>query len=191
MLTEAKRGPLACGAKSTAITQLPLGGRPEPPAEHVVCAASWKSTGFAPVIVKPFALIMRFELPVLVNVAVCTADVVPTGTLPKVRVFVERLATAPAPVPMTGTVWGLLDALSATLMSAFAVPTAEGAKSTAMTHAPPFGPTPAPPIGQVVVESIRNSLAFAPVGAMLVMFRVPVPVFVSVRFIGKEVVLTV
>ena len=192
MVTEAKREPVACGAKPTAITQEAFGAMPVPPVEQVVCALSWKSTAFVPVM--PRLLRTRFALPVLVSVAVCTAETVPTWMLPKVMVVAERLATAPVPVPETGTFCGLgvLEELSAMLILALAAPMAAGAKFTAITQEPPLGPTPAPPMGHVVcAELIWNSLAFVPIGAMLVMFRVPVPVFVKVKLIGEEVVPTV
>lgn len=141
----------------------------------------------------------RFEFPVLVNVADWTVEVVPTLTLPNVRVsgllggVVVIEATAPAPVPETGTVWGLgvFEALSAMLMSALTVPTAVGAKSTAMVHVALFGPTVPPETGQVVVASNVNGFGVGVlVNVMLEMLRVPVPEFVSVTFIGEEVVPT-
>src|SRR5579864_3468527 len=154
MLTEAKREPLAVGAKSTAMMQDVVGGSPDPPMGHgVPLATSWKSPGFVPVV--PMLAMMRFALPTLVKVAVCAGDVLPTLVLGNVRAVVESVATAPAPVPVRGTDWGLPVALSATLMLAFAVPTALGAKSTARMQEL-LGATPEPLIGQFVLGSITN-----------------------------------
>lgn len=103
MLTEAKRDKLAVGAKSTTMLHEVEGARPGEPTAQVVCGERiWKSPGLVPVV--PRVAMMRFALPVLVKVTVCDGDVLPTLMLPNVSVFVDKLATAPAPVPLRGTV---------------------------------------------------------------------------------------
>lgn len=158
MLIEAKRGPLACGAKSTIMLHEAAGPMPEPPTAHVLWPVIWKSPGLFPA--RPMLLKTRLTFPLLVTVIACVADVLPTATLPNVSVGGLPdgviVAIAPAPVPMTEINCGLetFEELSVMLTLAFAAPTAVGAKSMAIKQEPPFGPMPAPPIGQVVAGLI-------------------------------------
>jgi len=96
--------------------------------------------------------------------------------LPKARLVGERLTrvAVPVPVPERLTVCGLPLALSVMLTEAVRLPLAAGVKVTLMVQLAP--PATEPP--QVLV--CAKSLALAPVSAMLVMFSVVPPLFVSV-----------
>ena len=96
--------------------------------------------------------------------------------MPKARLVGERLTrvAVPVPVPERLTVCGLPLALSVMLTEAVRLPLAAGVKVTLMVQLAP--PATEPP--QVLV--CAKSLALAPVSAMLVMFSVVPPLFVSV-----------
>ena len=101
---------------------------------------------------------------------------VPTGWLPKARLVGERLtrAAVPVPVPERLTVCGLPLALSVMVTEAVRLPLAEGMNVTLIVQLAPAA-TLAP---QLLV--CAKSLELAPVSAMLVMFSVVPPLFVSV-----------
>jgi hypothetical protein len=129
------RVPVAVGAKSTVIAQLPPAGIELPTPGQVPEPAKAKSPVMvnAPVIVR--------ALPVLlVSVEVSMALVVPTFVLRKVKGFGEML-TEPVeglvPVPVRLTVCGLPAALSATEIEAVRVPEAAGVNVTLMVQLAP------------------------------------------------------
>src|ERR1035441_8354220 len=81
----------------------------------------------------------------------------------------EKLATGASPTPETGTVWGLVGALSATMTVAVRVPAATGLKVTLMLQEEPA----ATELPQLFVWI--KSLALAPETATLVTFRSALP----------------
>src|SRR5579864_4392824 len=101
-----------------------------------------------------------------------------------------RVATGTVPVPVSGTVCGLLVALSATLTLADRPPVAVGLK---VTPTPQLNPAPSElaPSGQAVplVGAPRlKSPGLVPVGVMPVIFSVAEPLFVMVTlFVALDV----
>ena len=100
--------------------------------------------------------------------------------------FVGANVTADAtPVPVRGTVCGLPEASSATLMLADLAPVAVGLKVTPTPQLDPAFTVPAPNAQAVpVVGAPRlKSPGLVPVRVMLVMLSVDVPLFVMVTFV--------
>lgn len=79
---------------------------------------------------------VKAALPVLLSVTVLVAAVDPTAVSAKLTPVVEKLATAPEPVPLSETACGDPAALSAMLTAAVSAPTAAGLNVTVMTHVP-------------------------------------------------------
>ena len=140
MVRLAVRLPVAVGAKVTLIAQLAPAATELP---QVVVSA--KSPLLAPVIA--ILVTLNDTAPVLVNVTMRAALVVPTPWLPKLTLVGERLIAGVAPVPVRLTVCGLPLALSETVTLAVLVPTANGVKVTVMVQLVPA----AREVGQVLV----------------------------------------
>ncbi len=105
--------------------------------------------------------------------------------VPTVRARYVALAgvnvAATMPVPVSGTICGLPGALSAIVTSPVSAPSCVGLKTTLMMHV--FPAASVLPQGLVLV-----SRANSPLGAMLAMFSVEPPVFLSVTFFAELVV---
>ena len=97
-----------------------------------------------------------------------------TGSLPKVRLDGDRLATGAVPVPERLTLWGLPVALSVRVTAAPRVPLAAGVKVTLIVQLAPA----ATELPQLLVWA--KSLALAPVSARLEMLKAEFPVLFSV-----------
>lgn len=175
-LTAALRVAATAGVNVTLIVQLAPAARVfEPVGQVFVCA---KLAEFAPVIVMP--LMLSAALPLLVRVMLFAGLVLPTLTLPKLRLVglsVTAGAVGFCPVPLKAMACGLLAALSAMLTLAVREPVADGVNVTLMVQVPP-GASVAGPIGQVLVWA--KSPGFVPPGAMLLMVSAAVPLLVRV-----------
>jgi hypothetical protein len=115
IVTLAARLPLAAGAKVTLMVQF------EPPARELPHVFVWtKSPLLVPVIA--MLVIVIATVPVLLNVIVCAALVVPTFWLPKLRLVAENPKVEAMPVPVRFTICGLLLALSKMLRKALSAP---------------------------------------------------------------------
>lgn len=122
-------------------------------------------------------------MPVLVNVTVCAALVVPTTWLPKVRLSAERLTSGPVAmaVPVRLIRFGLLGALLVMVMLPVRIPTAVGVNVTLIVQL-----APAAKLLPQLFDETKSPLA-----VMLVSTRVVVPVFVAATVCGRLVVPTV
>ena len=115
IVTLAARLPLAAGVKVTLMVQLAPAARELP---HVFV---WtKSPLLVPVIA--MLVIVIATVPVLLNVIVCAALVVPTFWLPNLRLVAENPRVEVMPVPVRLTICGLLLALSKMLRKALSAP---------------------------------------------------------------------
>ena len=76
-------------------------------------------------------------VPVLVNVTVCAALVVPTVCAAKVKLVGERLTAGAVPVPESAMVCGLLLALSEMVIAPVRSPTVVGVNVTLIVQLPP------------------------------------------------------
>ena len=114
-------------------------------------------------------------VPTFFSVAVMTELVVPTVTLPKLRLV--GVSSAVVPVPLSGTCCGLPAALSVTVKLALRAPVVDGlnVRLTVQLAAA------ARELPQVVAVS-GKSRASAPVTAMLLIVIAVVPMLVSVTF---------
>src|SRR5208283_4114848 len=128
------------------------------------------------------------EMAMLVSATVCLLASVNTFAglvVPTVRAGYVALAgvnvAATTPVPVSGTVCGLFEALSVIVISPVSAPSCVGLKTTLMMHVCPAASVL--PQGFVLV-----SRANSPLGAMLAMFSVELPVFLSVTFFARLVV---
>ena len=83
-------------------------------------------------------------MPVSVRVMVCGWLDVLTPWLPKLTLAGERLTMEAVPVPVTGTVWGLLAALSVMVIPAFSVEANVGLNVTLIVQEPPLAATEPP-----------------------------------------------
>ena len=119
-------------------------------------------------------LMVKLAVPVFDMVTVCAVLVVPTFWLVKVKLVGERLTWPERPVPVRAAVWGLLGALSVTLIEAVRVPEAAGVNVTLIGQEE-LTVTMLP---QVLVWA--KSPALVPVTAMLVMSKFVLPVLVRV-----------
>src|SRR5208337_5382639 len=117
---------------------------------------------------------LKAAFPVLLRVTLWAVLVVPTFWLLKVRLVTERLAVAPAPVPVRVIVCGLPAALSEMLTAAVRVPVAVGVNVTLIVQLPP----PATELPQVLVWA--KSPALVPVIATLVILKAALPVLLRV-----------
>jgi len=126
IVTAPVRVPIAVGVKVTVIVQFAPGATEAP--QVVVFAKS------------PVAVILVMSsvpLPVFVSVTDCAALVVPTRTLPNLRLVVERPTTGARPVPVRLTDCGLPDALSVIVIAPVRVPEAFGVNVTLMVQLVP------------------------------------------------------
>ena len=166
------------GLNVTLIVQDPLFAATEPPQ----LSLSLKSPAFAPVTVK--AGVKGME-PVLLRTTVSAPLAVPTDWLPKVKLVVERPATAafPTPEPVRGIICGLLGALSEMVNEADRFPVAVGVKVTLIVQKPPFAATERPHVLAVTAKSVT----LFPVIAALVTLNVAFPVLVRVTGSGAVV----
>ena len=122
--------------------------------------------------------------PVLLKVIARGELVEPTDWVPKLKLFVERPATAavPPPVPERAIIWGLPLALSAMATEAVRLPAETGVNVTDIVQLPP-ATTEAP---QVLVA--LKSPASAPVTAIPLISSVALPVLVRVAVFALLVV---
>lgn len=127
---------------------------------------------------------LRVALPVFVSVTVCGVVVEAMFSWPNARLAGERLMVVAGtiPVPVRLTACGLPLALSVMVSEALREPAAEGVNVTIMVQLPP-APTPLP---QLFVWA--KSPAFAPLSAILDIFREVLPVFVRVTLCAALVV---
>jgi len=161
------------------------------PLVQVVPAATAKSAAFAPEI-DGAAVMFRLAFPVFVTVTTCTVLVVVTSSPPAATVEGATLATGAAAtaVPVMPSVCGLPAALSVIDRVADRAPAALGVNVMLITHVA-FGATAAPFV-QVVPAAMAKSAALVPeIAAAAVMFRLALPVFLTVTACAALVVLTV
>jgi hypothetical protein len=161
------------------------------PLVQVVPAATAKSAAFAPEI-DGAAVMFRLAFPVFVTVTTCTVLVVVTSSPPAATVEGATLATGAAAtaVPVRPSVCGLPAALSVIDRVADRAPAALGVNVMLITHVA-FGATAAPFV-QVVPAAMAKSAALVPeIAAAAVMFRLALPVFLTVTACAALVVLTV
>ena len=136
---------------------------------------------------KAVAVNVSVAVPEFVTVTVCGAEAWPRVIPPKLIDVGETEAAGWTPVPLSGTVCGLVGSVSAMDTEATRGPVAVGLKVTLILQLPP--PTkPVPPIGQLVVRV--KLLAFVPVTVMLVIRRLTVPRLVSTTVCGVLEVFT-
>lgn len=129
-LTEAVRVPVAVGLKVTLTWQ-------EPPATTLVqVLVCEKSVLFAPVILT--LVTVNGALPEFVSVMTVTVLEDPTIVFANVTLEGERLTLGATPVPVRGTVCGLLLALSVMVSVPATVPAAAGVKVTLIVQLPPL-----------------------------------------------------
>jgi hypothetical protein len=145
-----------------------------------------KSPKFVPV--KSIVLSVSVALPVFVTVVDIAPLVTVTAVFGKViEVGLKPMpATPPAPVPLTGTLCGLPDALSVNTIAEDRAPVEVGLKTTETVHVPPLEATLAQPVGVGT-----KSPAFVPCETIEVIRSAALPEFVIVMTCGAEVVPTV
>ena len=123
------RVPVARGLKNTLIVQVLPGARLVPQ-----CGCLWKSRQSVPEVAKPKgSRKLAATVPVLVSVTLCEGLVAPTATLPKLSEAGESFKTmlrVPLPVPLSGSLCGLPDALSTMVTLLDFVPGEVGVKVT-------------------------------------------------------------
>jgi hypothetical protein len=119
-------------------------------------------------------------LPLLVSVTTWAELAVPTVWSAKVRLAGENRTLAAIPVPLSGTVCGLLPALSVKVMDPVTVPVVVGVKATVILQLPPD----APPVPQVFVSEKL------PEGAILEIDSLAPVLFVSLITLPALVVFT-
>jgi hypothetical protein len=152
------------GVNATLIVQLfPVATEP------AQSSVSPKSPAFAPVTAMA---VVKVEFPVLVRMTGKAPLVVPSDWLPKVKLVVERPATAavPTPVPVRDIICGLPLALSVTATEAARLPAALGVNVTEIVQVPAAA-TEAP---QLLVAV--KSPGLAPVTAIPAMVNDALPV---------------
>jgi hypothetical protein len=119
-------------------------------------------------------LIERAVSPVLFMVTFCGLLVVPRSWLPKFKLPGDTLAPGPVPVPLRGTVCGLVLASSVTVSVPVLVPEVVGVKVTSIRQLPRGKTKPSHRFISLFLT------AKSPVVAVLLNVRVPSPVLVSV-----------
>lgn len=131
-------------------------------------------------------LIVNGALPPLVKVIDCGALELPASWPPKLKLGDDRDRTAPEPVPVSDTVWGLPVALSVTDKLPLAGKVVLGVKVTLIAQLAP-APTGLAVLQRFVpvVPTVKLALA-----AILLIVSVAVPVFVSMTTCGALVVPT-
>jgi hypothetical protein len=179
--TEAVRAPAADGLKVIVTWQL----APTARLLGQLSLVGVKSPLLVPVIV-PLASVSA-AAPLLVNVSVSGALVVPTAWFPNDSGLGVIVRTGPpaTPDPVRLTVWGLPVALSVMLTDAVRDPVEVGLNVTLMVH---FAPAPTL-VPHVFVRA--KSPLLVPVRAMLAIVSVALPVLVSVTTRAVLVVPTV
>jgi hypothetical protein len=125
-------------------------------------------------------LMLSATVPVFVTVTGWGGLVVPTSWWLKLRLVGETLgAGRRTPVPLSGTVWGLLASLSLTERLADSEPTIVGVNVTLMVQLVPAAS--AADVEQVVpTAAMAKSPVTLPVMAMLEIVRLALPLFESV-----------
>ena len=165
--------PLELGAKVTVRVQLAPAAKLVP---QVLVSAKAEGDG-----VKAMLLMVSACSPLLLKVTVCELLVVLAIWVEKVRLPGDTLTEEPVPVPVSAIVCVLAFTafvLSVMVMVAVRVPRTVGVKVTLITQLEP-GATVKP---QALLSA--KSLAFAPLIAVLVIVRAPVPVFFRVTVSG-------
>jgi hypothetical protein len=168
MVTAAVSAPVAAGVKWPWMVQL------APPATLVPqLFANTNEEASAPV--TAMLVMAKGPVPVLVSVTDCDALVTPTGSPAKDKLLADRdTAGGVRPVPDSAMLCGEPLALSVMVTAAVSAPVAAGVKWPWMVQ---FAPA-ATLVPQLFANT--NEEASAPVTAMLVMVKGPVPVLVSV-----------
>lgn len=158
--------PVEPGSNVTAAVQLAPAARP--PVQFLV--VNVKSEGFAPPLLTPVNVIE--VAPVLVMVTLCGLLLLPSCTVPKLRLLGTNCITVP--VPLSGTDWGLPEALSVMETFALKFPEVAGVKVTVIVQLAP-GPRLEPQLWLWL-----KALALAPPMLMPPMLNVLPPLLVSV-----------
>lgn len=160
------RVPVAVGLNCTVTTQF----SPPPRVLPQVLLEILKSPGFRPAMLKPVNVTV--PVPRLVTVIFLPALVVPTVTVPKfVDVGVSEIET---PVPVNGTFWGLLLASSVKVRFPVLDPGAVGENVTVTVQLA---------LASTVEPQVLVLIWKSPLVVMLLIFSVPVPVFVRVTIL--------
>lgn len=163
----AASAPLVDGVKTTEMVQFP------PAATLVPQVLVWlKLPAFAPA--RAIEPMVNAMFPLFVTVTVCAALALPTVWPAKVSDVALKVAVARLPVPLSATLCGEPDALSAMLNAAVRAPAVLGENATEMVQLPATA-TLAP---QVFVW--LKLLAFVPVSAIEAIANEAVPVLVRV-----------
>ena len=179
-IREALKFPAADGVNVTLTWQVLPGATVAP--VHVSALLA-KLLGFVPPIVTVDR--MRLAVPLSVTVSVRAALVVAGGWLGKLNPEAERPTTTSVPVPLKVTVCGLPLALSVKTSEALKLPVVAGVNVT-LTAQVMVGATVAP---VQVSALLAKSLGFVPPIAAVEMFRLLVPVLVTVTVWAVLVVL--
>src|SRR5438034_8104060 len=102
-------------------------------------------------------LIVIGMLEPFIRFTLLTALVVPMVWLPKLKLVADK-ARFTTPVPLSVTIWGLVDALSAIVIAPVRAPIAIGAKTTLMVHDfPEARLAPQVPVGAIAVPAGGNA----------------------------------
>lgn len=173
----AERDPLAAGENVTVTTHV-ADGLIVPGFGQVLAEVILKSPGLAPVNVM-LEIFRATVVLVSVSVELFAALVLPIATEPKLNVAGNRVAVAlvTVPVPVRLTVCNPALVLSLTVKVAERDPLAVGENVIVTRHV--ANGWMVPEVGQVLAEEILKSPGFAPLSAMLLMFKATV-VLVSV-----------
>jgi hypothetical protein len=175
----ATRAPVVAGVNVTLTTHEALTARVPPQ----VSAEMAKSAAFVPVSVIEERV--SGAPPGFETVTDKAEEVTLTVWLPKARfVGLKPIAATPEPVPLSGTVWGLAGALSATETLAERAPATCGLNVTLIVQVPAGATVPQ-------LFACENEVALVPVIVTLEMIRLPEPVLVTVTACGDELVPTV
>ena len=177
MVRTADMAPVAGGVKVTLTVHDPLAAM-LPPLTQVPPPVFEKAEGLAPVIVKYGVDKTSAAVPVFDTVMVVEALVVKTFWLPNAAGLGEKLKIGTAgatPVPVSGTLFGLVGALVVKVRLALLATAVVGEKTTLMVQ-----DALATRVPEQVLPLVENSAAFAPVSAIEEMLSVVFPVLVSV-----------
>ena len=182
MVTEAVRLPVADGVNVTLIEQFAFAASVALLAGHVLVCA--KSLAFVPVIA--MLEMVSGPVPELVSVTLCAELVVVMSWPVKVRLVGESVTAGATPVPLSGMLWGLPDALSVTEREAWRAPVAVGLNVMLIVQL-----APAATLDPHVLVSEKSPL-FVPVMVMPEPLKVSValPVLVKVTVCAELVVPT-
>lgn len=168
----AERDPLAVGENVT-VTRHVAKGLIVPEFGQVLAEVTLKSPGFDPVKVM-LEIFSATVLLVSVSVELFAALVLPTAIEPKLNVAGSKVAVAlvTVPVPVRLTVCEPALVLSLTVKVADRDPLAVGENVMVTRHV--ANGWIVPEVGQVLADEILKSPGFAPLSAMLLMFRATV-----------------